>query len=47
MASAPTVPNDSSNRILQDKFNQDTSSYTQYLESLIKALEARIVALEA
>ncbi len=46
MASIPTAPNDSSNRVLQDRFNQDTSSYVKYLLSLIEALEARIVALE-
>jgi hypothetical protein len=53
MASTPTVPNDSSNRTLQDRFNQDVASVIKELLSTITAMqevidnhEARLLVLE-
>ncbi len=40
------TPTDSSNRILQDRFNQDINEEIQALQEKIKELEARIVVLE-
>ncbi len=47
MASTPTAPHDSSNRVLQDRFNQDLASVIAELLAKQKELEARIVVLES
>jgi len=46
MASVPTVPNDSSNRVLQDRFNQDLVALVKQLQDKVVELEERIVVLE-